>query len=247
MTWYNRRNSSYCYTGDAEPNHDVVIVGWDDRYPRENFTIPPEEDGAFLCINSWGEAFGDDGFFYISYYDARIGEVAISYTGVEDSGNYDQIYQTDLCGWVGQMGYEEDTAWFANLYTARGDENLEAAGFYATGPDTDYEVYVVEDADGPESLENRRLMAVGHLEEAGYYTIPLKRPVRLQKGQRFALVVKIKSPGKVHPVAIQYDAGDGKRRVVISGEGYLSHNGKRWDRAEEENCDVCLKAYTTER
>ena len=98
-----------------------------------------------------------------------------------------------------------------------------------------------------EEAHTRRLMAEGHLEEAGYYTIPLKRPVRLQKGQRFALVVKIKSPGKVHPVAIQYDAGDGKRRVVISGEGYLSHNGKRWDRAEEENCDVCLKAYTTER
>ena len=245
--YYNPDTAAYRYNGELEPNHDVVIVGWDDRYPRENFTIPPEGDGAFLCINSWGESFGDDGFFYISYYDARIGEVAISYTGVEDSGNYDQIYQTDLCGWVGQMGYEEDTAWFANLYTARGDENLEAAGFYATGPDTDYEVYVVEDADGPESLENRRLMAEGHLEEAGYYTIPLKRPVRLQKGQRFALVVKIKSPGKVHPVAIQYDAGDGKRRVVISGEGYLSHNGKRWDRAEEENCDVCLKAYTTER
>ena len=78
--------------------------------------------------------------------------------------------------------------------------------------------------------------------------MPLKRAVRLRRGQRFAVVVKIKSPGKIHPVAIEYDAGDGKRKVDLSdGEGYLSHNGVRWDRAEEEGCNICLKAYTSKR
>ena len=146
------------------------------------------------------------------------------------------------------MGYEQDTAWFANVYTAEGNENLEAVGFYATGPDTEYEVYVITGVREMESLEDRRPAASGTLEDAGYYTVPLKRAVRLNQGGRFAVAVKIKSPGKIHPVAIEYDPGDGKRIVDISdGEGYLSHNGVRWDRAETEGCNVCLKAYTSKR
>ena len=245
---YSRETAAYYYDGAAGANHDVVIVGWDDGYPKENFKKQPEGDGAFLCVNSWGEAFGDGGYFYISYYDTNIGTSNIAYTEIEDPDNYDGIYQTDLCGWVGQMGYEQDTAWFANVYTAEGNENLEAVGFYATGPDTEYEVYVITGVREMESLEDRRPAASGTLEDAGYYTVPLKRAVRLNQGGRFAVAVKIKSPGKIHPVAIEYDPGDGKRIVDISdGEGYLSHNGVRWDRAETEGCNVCLKAYTSKR
>ena len=35
--YYNRNRSSYYYNGDQTPNHDVVIVGWDDNYPKEYF------------------------------------------------------------------------------------------------------------------------------------------------------------------------------------------------------------------
>ena len=245
---YNRETASYYYDGTAESNHDVVIVGWDDTYPKENFKKQPEKDGAFLCVNSWGEGFGDGGYFYISYCDANIGTSNIAYTGIEEPDNYDEIYQTDLCGWVGQMGYDQDTAWFANVYTAQGDENLEAVGFYATGPDSEYQVYVVTDAEELGDLTDQKPAVSGSFEDAGYYTVPLKRAVRLRRGQRFAVAVKLKSPGKIHPVAIEYDAGDGKRNVDISdGEGYLSHNGVRWDRAEDEGCNVCLKAYASDR
>ncbi len=61
--FYDKVHSAYCYTGEEPPNHDVVIVGWDDCYPRENFRTEVEGDGAFLCVNSWGKAFGADGYF----------------------------------------------------------------------------------------------------------------------------------------------------------------------------------------
>ena len=46
-------DGNVCYKGSEEPNHDTVIIGWDDDYPKEKFASAPESDGAFLCINSW--------------------------------------------------------------------------------------------------------------------------------------------------------------------------------------------------
>lgn len=121
--YYNRDTNSYCYIGTEKPNHDSVIVGWDDDYPKENFNMELEGDGAFICTNSWGENFGDQGYFYVSYYDTNIGVHNIVYTGIEPTDNYDNIYQSDLCGWVGQIGYGEDTAWFANAYKTKPRKN----------------------------------------------------------------------------------------------------------------------------
>ena len=32
--YYNQNTSAYCYIGTEKPNHDVVIIGWDDNYSR---------------------------------------------------------------------------------------------------------------------------------------------------------------------------------------------------------------------
>ena len=116
--YYKKENGAYYYSGTQQPNHDVVIVGWDDDYPAENFTTLPPENGAFLCENSWGTGFGKDGFFYVSYYDTNLGATNLVYSGVEPADNYDEIYQSDLCGWLGQIGYGGETIWAANVYQA---------------------------------------------------------------------------------------------------------------------------------
>lgn len=244
--YYSEDNSAYYYNGEEAPNHDVVVVGWDDNYPKENFTHQPEGDGAFICKNSWGEEFGEDGYFYVSYYDANICNKAVVYTRIGSADNYDKIYQADLLGWIGHLGFGKEDAYFANVYTAGENEELAAVSFYATDKDTEFEVYLVQEFDGTDAFQRREFLVAGNTKYAGYYTVPLPDPVRLTDNAKYAVVVKIRTPGAVHPIAIEYDVDERTANFDITdGEGYISLYGELWHNAEEtQNCNVCLKAFT---
>lgn len=244
---FNKETNAYCYIGTNKANHEIIIVGWDDNYSKENFLNPPMGNGAFICQNSWGTEFGDDGYFYVSYYDSNIGLHTLAYTSVEDTDNYDSIYQTDLCGWVGQIGFNNPTAYAMNVYNAKSNESLEAVGVYATAEDTQYKVYVVRNFDSVSNVRASSAIEVasGTLGNAGYYTLPIER-VKLEAGKKFAVIVKLTVPNAVHPIAIECGGTTLAEKVDLTdGEGYISSNGIEWISSEKEyECNICLKAYT---
>ena len=53
-------------TINSNINHLISIVGWDDNYNANGAWSNP---GAYICLNSWGTDFGDNGYFYVSYDD----------------------------------------------------------------------------------------------------------------------------------------------------------------------------------
>lgn len=245
--YYNREKNAYCYIGTQKPNHGVVIIGWDDNFPKENFPVPIEEDGAFICQNSWGEEFGDKGVFYVSYYDTNIGTHNVVYTRIDEVDNYDHIYQSDLCGWVGKLGYDKEEMYGANIYQAEHRETVCAAGFYATAPDTTYEVYIVNNFKDEASFEKRKKVAEGMLEQAGYYTIDFDTSIEVKKGEKYAVLLYVKTPGANLPMAVEYDSGTTFMQDVDleDGEGYISHNGKTFVNVKEKmDCNLCIKAFT---
>ena len=247
--YYNSDAYAYCYMGAEKPNHEILIIGWDDNYSKENFKMDVEGDGAFICQNSWGEGFGDNGVFYVSYYDVNIGNHNVVYTGIEETDNYDHIYQSDLCGWVGQLGYSQDSLYAANVYTAEGRESIKAAGFYATGKETSYELYVVKNFENEDSLKNRVLAASGKVSNAGYYTINFEKAFDVEPGEKYAIVLYITTQGSERPMAIEYKADEFTADVDLKdGEGYISLRGEQWESTEEnQKCNLCLKAYTINR
>ena len=246
--YYNEKTAAYYYNGAATPNHDVVVVGWDDNYPRTNFAMQPEIDGAYICKNSWGEEFGEKGYFYVSYADVNLCGQSIVYTRLADPDNFDHIYQSDLLGWVGQLGFGQSVAYFANCFTAERDEDLAGVSFYAVGPRTYFSVYYVPDATTAEGLNERTLLVSGETRYAGYYTINLPEPQELSEGQKFAIVMMVDTPGTKLPIVVEYAADERTAGADITdGEGYISQYGRVWNRAEEKDCNVCLKVFTKDR
>lgn len=243
---YEPMTASYYYAGNERPNHDIVIVGWDDDYSRENFNHMPENDGAFICRNSWGEDFGDAGYFYVSYEDSNLGTSNIVYTRLDETDDYRMNYQSDMLGWVGTLGYKEPSAWFANVYTAGQDEVLRAVSFYATGGQTTYDIYAVPEYYGAESLEHPVYLGSGYCEDGGYYTVDIPEIVRLRAGSQFAVMVRITTEGSERPIAIEFAASELTSGADLSdGEGYISYDGSQWNSAEAEyGCNLCLKAFT---
>lgn len=248
--YYNRDTNSYCYMGSEKPNHDVVIIGWDDNYSKDNFNVDLEGDGAFICQNSWGTQFGDNGVFYVSYYDTNIGTHNVVYTGIQNTDNYDHIYQSDLCGWVGKMGYDKEDMYGANVFTAESDETIKAASFYATASDTSYELYIVRDFHNEYSFSDRTHVASGTLENAGYYTVEFDEPVNVDAGEKYAVVLYINTPGSTHPMAIEYNSGEKYLQTVDleDGEGYISYDGVAFINVKEKrDCNLCIKAFSDNR
>lgn len=93
------KNSFYNNQRGAYQNHAVTIIGWDDNFSADNFVAKPPADGAWIIQNSWGSDWGDDGCFYMSYYDETLDEL-IFYQDSTPYLEYDNRYYLDPAGWT---------------------------------------------------------------------------------------------------------------------------------------------------
>ncbi len=247
--YYNASTSSYYYTEEMTQNHDILILGWDDTWPADQFATSPGQDGAFICLNTWGSDFGEDGIFYVSYADPNIAKVCVAYTRIDSTDNYDFIYQYDACGWQGQQGYDSSVCYFSNVYTANSDETLAAVGFYATSENASYEIYLVHDFTDTSSFDGMEYLESGSFSDVGYYTVDLEEAQELAAGERFAVVIKMDAPGTTNPAAVEYRADAYTQNVTTGGkESYLSQYGETWENTQEKfQTNVCLKVYTRYR
>ena len=244
-SYYSAEKGTYYYNRTKDVNHDVVLVGWDDHYSRENFNTKPLRNGAFIAKNSYGTAFGEEGYFYISYEDSNIGKQNIVYTRIDPTNNYDNIYQADWLGNIGQIGYGEKVAYFANVYESDKAEKLKAVSFYAVDPGTSYEVFVVKNYTGKSDLNSRTSIKSGKVDYAGYYTVDLNSD--LMVNGKFAVIVKVTAVTSKYPVAAEYkkDVSWVSSVDLTDGVGYISYDGSNWDDTETLlNANVCLKAFT---
>ena len=247
----NMKSNSYYYSGTNGCNHAVLIVGWDDNYSKSNFKTTPPGDGAWICKNSWSEAWGDKGYFYISYYDTRsprVGDYEKStYTIIlNDTMHYDKNYQYDIIGITDYLITGKDTVWYENIFNATGNEFLTAFSTYFNATTNWTAQIYVNDA--------LKLTQKG-ISTPGYYTFNLNEFIPLQLGDTFKIVMKI-SCDKYASIPVSEKIRS-NRVLYREGISFFSYDGVNWTDLYDFEANfsqyghsyasqvACLKAFTS--
>ncbi len=204
FTW-----AHYTYE-EASANHDVVIVGWDDTYSKENFLEGhrPEHDGAWIVKNSWGSSTEEfpnnspngwgvdgEGYFYLSYYDQSIESLETLDFDVESSSRDAGYYIIDSHSYLPASSISnvsfDDAARMANIFTAEDDQTVRSLATQtgSANVSVDAQVYLLDDdATGP---TDGKLVACASqsFEYAGFHRINLTSGVTVKAGQRYSVVM----------------------------------------------------------
>jgi len=248
-------NSHYQPPSSSDlPNHAIAICGWDNA----KITQAPDP-GAWLCKNSWGYGFGDNGFFWISFYDKWCGQEpqmgAVSFQDVEYEP-FEHIYYHDYHGWRDTLTEVSEAF---NAFTSTGDDTMVAVSFFTAEDDVDYEVILYDDFTSGQ-LENEITSESGNIEYLGYHTIDLPSGVTLPAGEDFYIYVSLSSGG--HPIDRTSDVpvllGGSSRTIVNSDanpeESYYK-DGSTWkdlydysfsNPSWDESANFCIKALIGE-
>ena len=275
----NHSSDLYSHYGGETPktaNHEVLVVGWDDNYSASNFKDKPEGDGAWLCRNSWGDHAGKEGFFYLSYYDETADTSCaaaydVAYVGAKNW--YDNNYQ--VAGFynttISTLHDEENfvtalsasTNPYAVQYEAVSEEKLEAVGLMALDLYQQYEVDIYvnpSEEDGVVSVEEDVPVLTQKVESisGGFHTFELDDKVELNKGDRFFILIKPASSGRLvyEPQGNttgyenfdewQNFTGNIHTNYEASGRSYyISDDGKSMVRQDDK--DFFVKAYTVNK
>lgn len=248
--YLNSKTNAYYdpYTGNG--NHAITVVGWDDNYSKNNFYTAPAGDGAFIVKNSWGSSWGDNGYFYISYYDRVLFAVnkdnqAFTYI-LNDTVRYTKNYQYDVAGMTDYLITGKKTVWYKNIYNATGNEAIAAVStFFNTTVDYEISIYV---------NDVLQLTQNGRHEGSGYYTIPLKEYVPVAVGDIFKIVVKLANPQNGYAAVPISEQLSTTRCYYVPGVSYFSNDGKKWTDLYDYSASAyshtynsqvaCLKAFT---
>ena len=227
-------------------SHAVMIVGWDDHYPKDYFNDEAPEDGAWILRNSAGNYNNsDNGYFYMSYFEPSIAYIAsFDCESATNYGSNRSYHGTDIkySGSPGGKGY-----YTANVFEAEKDEKIAAAGYFRLRSNLGSQMYEISvyilnpDASDPQdgSLVFRKECTE---ELSGFYTVKFPESISVEKGQKYSVVLKT-------PIGYgtYFDGNCYKKGVSYYAYYTADSTGdqQNWkDCYENELGDACLHVYT---
>lgn len=268
---YNQENFAY-YNPFEGVNHEIVIVGWDDNFPKTNFytvgnkddpteTYAPESDGAWIVKNSFGASYGDGGYIYISYEDASLGSgnpaTVVEATAVDAYDNNYFYGNTSIP--VAFLFYEGGKA--AQVFQVKGTadrEELAAVSIMLSRENTEYSIEIYKNPEGAESgtvsnpESGERMLAepvTGSTTYCGLYTIDLPETVIFENGDVMAIVVEFKNETAVFgdecytEEIADYDIKIEHINTTQPGQSF-AYIDNQWSDAHESGCNFRINALT---
>ena len=212
----------------TEPNHAVSIIGWNDTIQTQ-----APQPGAWLCKNSWGSSWGNNGFFWISYYDKHCAQEpqmgAVCFRNVEPM-RYSKVFYHDYHGWRDQL---PNAISAFNAFTSDAYLRLEAVSFFTAADSVNYTVTVFGSfINGV--LSDTLSVKSGFCQFSGFTTIDLDSMVLLHPNMNFYICLSLSQGGQPYdktsivPVLL----GANSRTLVTSkaspNQSWFLDGGNQW-------------------
>ena len=235
---FSSYNGSYTlyHPGAAEPNHIVLIVGWDDNL------VHAGGRGGWIVKNSWGTGWGNAGYFTIAYGSASIGMDAGFVSGWQEYDPGGGLLAYDEAGWNQSYGWVSSlTGWGLARFVPPTATQVTRVEFWTADATSDVDIYLYDSFDG--SAVSGLLLTMENLSygEAGYHSVAIP-PQMVSGGDDIVIVVKFTNASSGYPIPLD------RRGPVEEGRTYFSSDGSNgsWlDARVWSNADVAIRLRTS--
>ena len=248
-------NNHALYGTTTRANHDILLVGWDDDFKKVKFFdgLQPSGNGAWKARNSWGAGWsgGDQGYFWISYYDQALkSNDATAYSAINNNTSDDAV--PDFCYSYSKIpdndDYERSSAWvlkrpspvtMIQSFTMDGNEDILSVGVETGTPNVTIRATV--QVEGDNAAYSRSV----HATYKGFYRIKLDNPVPVASKKTVRVTVEYEHASTGTEIIVPYEPGS--KRYSLGSYKFTTHSGSGGFTLNGEtisNADSCIKVYT---
>jgi len=184
-------------TDNDDPNHAVLLVGWDDSLPHDGGW------GGWIVKNSWGTEWGgtcghgsEGGYFTIAYGSAAIGTAASLIVGWQDYDPTGAVLQHDEGGaqtWVRCSGTTQP--WGLVRLTPTEDGCATGVEIWTSDATTDVDLYIYDNFDGDRLSGLLWSSEDNTFDYPGYHSIAIDPPLSISSGNDVNVKVKFGNAG----------------------------------------------------
>lgn len=244
---YDSATNSIYNPDPVTPDHSVTLIGWDD-----NKETAADKPGAFLMQNSWGSGRGENGLFWISYYDRSLKQPSFYEMEDEPLGQAQDVVisQYDGTGYASVIKPKNPSSDLrisgANVFTSPVNQYLDQVSFYAAAFPLSYEISVYRNVDTSPDTGVLVYKQTGSLSYAGYFTIDLAKSIPIAQGEKFAVEVKFDDQNGYVPHERVSSNSSSRIYTADYGQSYL-YDGENWSDMMDldYHCNICIKGIGT--
>ena len=243
-TYFNAVENTYFYGGTQEVNHVFNIVGWDDNKVTDGGV------GAWICQNTYGTGWGEDGFVYTSYNDSQFLIYNAYFPNYEEYTDDSRVLLYDELGNYSSYGYESEEGYALVKYEVTENLTIDKIGTYAMAYGTEIEMSIYSSFD---PLTGSLSYQIGQVstkttEHPGLYTYSLDEPISVNMGNELYIKVKYTTPSYNWPIPVEMYLETYSDPYIESGVAWISGTGIEGDWLAvgddtDYKIDLCVNVY----